>query len=58
LKFGTLTDRYIARLIAVPLTATLVIAAMLLILDKMLSLFDFVASEGGRSRSCGGCWPI
>jgi lipopolysaccharide export system permease protein len=47
LKFGTLTDRYIARLIAVPLTATLVIAAMLLILDKMLSLFDFVASEGG-----------
>ena len=47
MKFGTLTDRYIARLIAVPLTATLVIAAMLLILDKMLSLFDFVASEGG-----------
>ena len=47
MKFGSLTDRYIARLIAVPLTGTLVIAAMLLILDKMLSLFDFVASEGG-----------
>lgn len=41
------TDRYIARLIALPLFATLVIAAMLLILDKMLRLFDFVASEGG-----------
>ncbi|WP_243395840.1 LPS export ABC transporter permease LptF [Sphingomonas oleivorans] len=36
-----------ARLIAVPLLATLIIAAMLLILDKMLRLFDFVASEGG-----------
>jgi lipopolysaccharide export system permease protein len=47
LKFGSLTDRYIARLIIVPLTGTLVIAAMLLVLDKMLSLFDFVASEGG-----------
>lgn len=42
-----LTDRYIARLIAVPLLATLTIAAMLLLLDKMLRLFDFVASEGG-----------
>ena len=43
----TLTDRYLARLIAVPLLATLVISAMLLILDKMLRLFDFVVSEGG-----------
>lgn len=42
-----LIDRYMARLIAVPLAATLVIAAMLLLLDKMLRLFDFVASEGG-----------
>jgi lipopolysaccharide export system permease protein len=41
------TDRYIARLIAVPLFSTLIIAAMLLVLDKMLRLFDFVASEGG-----------
>jgi lipopolysaccharide export system permease protein len=40
-------DRYIARLIAVPLLSTLVIAAMLLVLDKMLRLFDFVAQEGG-----------
>ena len=36
-----------ARLIATPLLATLVIAAMLLTLDKMLRLFDFVVSEGG-----------
>jgi lipopolysaccharide export system permease protein len=41
------TDRYIARLIALPLFSTLIIAAMLLILDKMLRLFDFVAAEGG-----------
>ncbi|HEX9953796.1 MAG TPA: LptF/LptG family permease, partial [Allosphingosinicella sp.] len=42
-----LTDRYLARLIFVPLVATLTLAAMLLILDKMLRLFDFVVSEGG-----------
>lgn len=41
------TDRYLARLIALPLFSTLVIAAMLLVLDKMLRLFDFVAQEGG-----------
>src|SRR3546814_4283803 len=41
------TDRYIARLIAWPLLGSLVIAAMLLVLDKMLRLFDFVAAEGG-----------
>jgi lipopolysaccharide export system permease protein len=46
-KIGTLTDRYLARLIFVPLLATLTLAAMLLILDKMLRLFDFVVSEGG-----------
>ena len=40
-------DRYLARLIAVPLILTLVIAAMLLILDRMLRLFDFVATTGG-----------
>ena len=43
----TSTDRYIARLIAVPLFSTLIISAMLLVLDKMLRLFDFVAQEGG-----------
>lgn len=41
------TDKYLARLIALPLFSTLVIAAMLLVLDKMLRLFDFVAQEGG-----------
>src|SRR3546814_15272884 len=41
------TDRYIARLIAWPLLGSLVIAAMLLVLDKMLRLFDIVAAEVG-----------
>lgn len=40
-------DRYMARLIALPLFSTLLIAAMLLVLDRMLRLFDFVATQGG-----------
>jgi len=40
-------DRYMARLIAVPLISTLLISAMLLVLDRMLRLFEFVATEGG-----------
>lgn len=47
MKLLSATDRYIARLIAAPLLGTLIIAAMLLVLDKMLRLFDFVASQGG-----------
>jgi len=47
LKFFTATDRYIAKLVFTPMMATLVIAAMLLVLEKMLRLFDFVAAEGG-----------
>jgi len=47
LKSAALVDRYLARLIAVPLISSLVIAAMLLLLEKMLRLFDFVAQEGG-----------
>ena len=43
----TLIDRYLARTIAVPLIGTLVLAAMLLVLDKMLRLFDFVVNTGG-----------
>lgn len=43
----TATDRYMARLVTVPMLATLAIAAMLLALDKMLRLLDFVAKEGG-----------
>jgi lipopolysaccharide export system permease protein len=42
-----LTDRYLARLIFVPMVGTLTLAAMLLALDMMLRLFDFVVSEGG-----------
>lgn len=40
-------DRYLLRLIVVPMMVTLIIAAMLLLLDKMLRLFDFVINEGG-----------
>src|SRR3954466_6726505 len=43
----TATDRYVARLVFVPLVSTLVLAAMLLLLDKMLKLFDIVISTGG-----------
>ncbi|MFN3945016.1 MAG: LPS export ABC transporter permease LptF [Allosphingosinicella sp.] len=47
MAMGKQIDRYLARLIFVPLVATLTLAAMLLLLDKMLRLFDFVVSEGG-----------
>lgn len=40
-------DRYIARLVFFPMLGTLVLSAMLLVLEKMLRLFDFVATEGG-----------
>ncbi|MCW2336220.1 lipopolysaccharide export system permease protein [Sphingobium sp. B2D3A] len=43
----TALDRYMARLIAVPLFASLIVAAMLLVLDRMQRLFVFVATEGG-----------
>ncbi|QAY79740.1 LPS export ABC transporter permease LptF [Sphingosinicella sp. BN140058] len=43
----TQIDRYVAKQIFVPLLGTLTLAAMLLILEKMLRLFDFVVSEGG-----------
>lgn len=47
LKFLPAIDRYILRLTLVPMGAVFLIAASLLILDKMRKLFDFVASEGG-----------
>lgn len=47
MPFITATDRYIFRLVLMPMLAVFVIAASLLVLDKMLKLFDFVASEGG-----------
>ena len=43
----SLIDRYLARSIAIPLFGTLILAAMLLVLDKMLRLFDFVVNTGG-----------
>jgi lipopolysaccharide export system permease protein len=42
-----LIDRYLARSIAVPLIGSLLLAAMLLILDKMLRLFQYVVEAGG-----------
>ena len=47
MKLLTATDRYIFRLVLMPMLAVFVIAASLLVLDKMLKLFDFVATEGG-----------
>src|SRR3954465_3886193 len=47
LRQVALIDRYLARSIAVPLIGSLVLAAMLLVLDKMLRLFDFVVNAGG-----------
>lgn len=42
-----LVDRYLARSIAVPLIGSLVLAAMLLVLDQMLRLFQYVVDAGG-----------
>jgi len=47
LKFLSAIDRYIFRLVLMPMLAVFIIAAMLLMLDKMLKLFDFVAAMGG-----------
>ena len=40
-------DRYILRLVVMPMLGVFALAASLLLLDKMLRLFDFVAVEGG-----------
>jgi lipopolysaccharide export system permease protein len=47
LKFLTATDRYILRLVLMPMFAVFLIAASLLMLDKMLRLFEIVSTEGG-----------
>jgi len=47
LRFLTALDRYIFRLVVMPMLGVFVIAASLLVLDKMLRLFDFVAVQGG-----------
>jgi lipopolysaccharide export system permease protein len=47
LRSAGLLDRYLAKTIAVPLIGSLILAAMLLVLDKMLRLFQFVVEAGG-----------
>lgn len=47
LPFVGLIDRYLARNIAVPLFGSLILAAMLLLMDKMLRLFQYVVDAGG-----------
>lgn len=47
MKFFTAADRYIFRLVLMPMLAVFVIAASLLMVDKMLRLFEFVSTEGG-----------
>ncbi|HEY4548031.1 MAG TPA: LptF/LptG family permease [Pedomonas sp.] len=43
----TRIDRYMGRLMIVPMVATLAVSAMLLLLERMLNLFNFVINEGG-----------
>jgi len=45
--FLTAIDRYIFRLVMMPMLGVFFLAASLLMLEKMLRLFDFVATEGG-----------
>ena len=47
MREAALIDRYLARNVAVPLFGSLVLAAMLLVLDKMLRLFQYVVDAGG-----------
>ncbi|OYW45670.1 MAG: LPS export ABC transporter permease LptF [Sphingomonadales bacterium 32-68-7] len=46
-RFITATDRYIFRLVLVPMIGVFVLAASLLMLEKMLRLMEFVSTEGG-----------
>lgn len=43
----TRIDRYVLRQVLMPMFTTLGIAALLLILERMLKLFDFVVNQGG-----------
>ncbi|WP_404482427.1 LPS export ABC transporter permease LptF [Novosphingobium sp. BL-52-GroH] len=47
MKFINAIDRYILRLVLMPMFGIFLLAASLLVMDKMLRLFDFVATEGG-----------
>lgn len=46
----TRLDRYLMRQILIPLAMTLGVAALLLLLERMLRLFDFVVNQGGPVR--------
>jgi lipopolysaccharide export system permease protein len=48
-SFFTLTriDRYVLKQVMTPMLITLGVAALLLILERMLKLFDFVVNQGG-----------
>lgn len=48
-------DRYILRAVATPFAATLVLAVMLLSLEQMLRLFDFLVTQGGPA---GVVWQM
>ncbi len=47
MKLFTAIDRYIFRLVILPMFAVFVLAASLLMLEKMLRLMEFVSTEGG-----------
>ncbi|MBB5731373.1 lipopolysaccharide export system permease protein [Altererythrobacter atlanticus] len=47
MTFITAIDRYIFRLVLVPMLGVFALAASLLMLEKMLRLFEFVSTEGG-----------
>jgi len=43
----TASDRYILKLVLMPMIGVFLLAASLLLLEKMLRLFEFVSTEGG-----------
>ena len=47
MRFFTATDRYVFRLVLVPMLGVFALAASLLMLEKMLRLMEFVSTEGG-----------
>ena len=47
MKLFTAIDRYIFRLVILPMFAVFVLAASLLMLEKMLRLMEFVSVQGG-----------
>lgn len=47
MKIFTSIDRYVFRLVLMPMIAVFLLAASLLMLEKMLRLMEFVSTEGG-----------